>query len=367
MTRSSQRRGFTLIELLVVIAIIAVLIALLLPAVQSAREAARRAQCVNNLKQFGIALHNYHDVYGTAPWGSGPWGWNDIAAHALLLPYLEQGPMYNAFNFNDGDDTDANGVNPAQVNCPNNFTVQAMSVSVFLCPSDLDRIQTAGPLGPHGRANYAGNCGSSPICTFVVTPLDGLFKWVGGDEWLPGQIGIALRPGNPQPGKGSCYGFRDVTDGLSQTAAMSEKVKGIGTNNRQVRDGLSPSSSVFNLNGTTTGANADIYPSRYFTACKSINPATAGLMDAYPQGAHWWIGYPVDTRYTHVMPPNSFNCGWSGNAGYGAYTASSRHPGVVNVLFCDGSVKAIKNSVATTVWWAVGTKSAGEVVSADSF
>ena len=105
-----RRSAFTLIELLVVIAIIAVLIALLLPAVQAAREAARRAQCVNNLKQLGIGCHNYHSAYDVLPWGSGPWGWNDISTHLLLLPYIEQTNAWNAFNFNDGDDTDSNGV-----------------------------------------------------------------------------------------------------------------------------------------------------------------------------------------------------------------------------------------------------------------
>ena len=95
---SRSRRGFTLIELLVVIAIIAVLIALLLPAVQSAREAARRAQCVNNLKQIGLAMHNYHSAVNSFPWGDGPW-WIEWSAHTLLLPYIEQGPIYNAINF----------------------------------------------------------------------------------------------------------------------------------------------------------------------------------------------------------------------------------------------------------------------------
>src|SRR6516165_9395277 len=148
---SIRRSGFTLIELLVVIAIIAVLIALLLPAVQAAREAARRAQCVNNQKQLGIGLHNYHQSNDVLPWGSGPWGWKDIAAHALLLPYIEQQAAWNAFNFNDGDDTDSNGVNPASPDTPNNRTVQEMQIIAFLCPSDVNRLTSGGTLGAYGR------------------------------------------------------------------------------------------------------------------------------------------------------------------------------------------------------------------------
>src|SRR5260221_521621 len=97
-----RRRGFTLIELLVVIAIIAVLIALLLPAVQAACEAARRAQCTNNLKQLGLAIHNYVSTVDHLPWGAGPWGWNDWSAHVMMLPYMEQQTMFNALNFVNG-------------------------------------------------------------------------------------------------------------------------------------------------------------------------------------------------------------------------------------------------------------------------
>src|SRR5262249_29972787 len=136
-----KRSALTLIELLVVIA---VLIARLVPAGQAAREAARRAQCVNNLKQLGIGCHNYHSAYDVLPWGSGPWGWNDISTHLLLLPYMEQTVAWNAFNFNDGDDTDSNGVNPAQENTPNNRTVQSIQITTFLCPSDSDRLTSAG-------------------------------------------------------------------------------------------------------------------------------------------------------------------------------------------------------------------------------
>jgi prepilin-type N-terminal cleavage/methylation domain-containing protein len=131
---SRNRRGFTLIELLVVIAIIAVLIALLLPAVQSAREAARRAQCVNNLKQIGIAMHNYHSSVNSLPWGDGPW-WIEWSAHTLLLPYMEQTPIYNAINFSD---TQPFGGIPMPVNNPANSTATYTVINGFNCPSDMD-------------------------------------------------------------------------------------------------------------------------------------------------------------------------------------------------------------------------------------
>ena len=132
-SRVVRQAGFTLIELLVVIAIIAVLIALLLPAVQAAREAARRSQCVNNLKQFGIALHNYHDVIGSLPAGHQGTGWQDFGPQVMLLPYMEQAPLFNSFNFN-------NNLGGASPGTPALTTVQLTKLNVLLCPSDIDRL-----------------------------------------------------------------------------------------------------------------------------------------------------------------------------------------------------------------------------------
>ncbi len=152
-----NRSGFTLIELLVVIAIIAVLIALLLPAVQSAREAARRAQCTNNLKQLGLAVANYESSTGVLPWGSGPDGWNNWSAAVLLLPYLEQQPLYSAINFSA-----PSAMFPSSVW---NLTGQAAQVAALLCPSDQDRLTT-----PYGKNNYMANVGSAPRISARTTP-----------------------------------------------------------------------------------------------------------------------------------------------------------------------------------------------------
>jgi prepilin-type N-terminal cleavage/methylation domain-containing protein len=208
------RRGFTLIEVLVVIAIIGLLVALLLPAVQAAREAARRMQCSNNLKQLGLALHGYHDAVGSLPWGEGPDDWNNWSAHVMLLPYLEQGGLYNALNFvsyASGDFLLPGSPNPAGANA----TAQLTRLAVLLCPSDLDRLTA-----PHGHVNYCVNAGNDRNFA-PKSPPSGLFAQA---PYCPGTVR-----------------FQDVTDGLSQTAAVSERVKGIA-NDADVYDPLTPSS-----------------------------------------------------------------------------------------------------------------------------
>jgi prepilin-type N-terminal cleavage/methylation domain-containing protein/prepilin-type processing-associated H-X9-DG protein len=364
MRRRSSRAGFTLIELLVVIAIIAVLIALLLPAVQAAREAARRAQCVNNLKQMGIALHNYHDVTQKLPWGSGPWGWNDWSSHVMLLPYMEQTPLFNAFNFT-ATFADTNGGSV-------NTTAIYRQVAGYLCPSDSDRLTTA-----QGHNNYMGNAGSAPnsfygwnaVSQGALGAYAGVFEFVGVDctSGVPpcvsanGQSGFSL-------------GLRDILDGLSNTCAYSERVKGIGTNNSSVYDNSIPSASFVNAPGVANNGTTDASPMAFYNSCKGFNPGnpvpTSALDNQDASGARWDVGYAPDTRFVHIMPPNNkFQCGGDNDdagrqAGYGA---SSRHSGGVNALFCDGSVKFIKNSINLQAYWAIGTRANSEVIDASAF
>jgi prepilin-type N-terminal cleavage/methylation domain-containing protein/prepilin-type processing-associated H-X9-DG protein len=341
-----RRPGFTLIELLVVIAIIAVLIALLLPAVQAAREAARRAQCVNNLKQIGLALHNYEQSVGVLPWGEGPNNWNDWGPLPALLPQLEQTALFNAINFAyiatiGGNATQNAGKTPGY----QNFTIFQAKVTTFLCPSDMDRLTNV-----EGHNNYYGNAGSTPDSVHNTSPFDGLFQYI---------LATGAR----------CVAFRDITDGLSNTAAFSERVKGIGMENKDQVDGTNPSSSVWNL---TAPAGSTGLSQPYYAACQALatpNTLWNGLGAVMPDasGSLWFSGYATYSRYTHIMTPNGKNCAYGNYTGEGSFTASSRHSGGVNVLFADGSTKFVKSTVNPTTWWAVGSRSGGEVVSADSY
>ncbi len=344
------RRGFTLIELLVVIAIIAVLIALLLPAVQMAREAARRTQCRNNLKQIGIAMHNYHDTENCLPWGQGPFNWNDWSAFTLLLPYMEQAPIYNAINFMSS--RSGGFINPAAPGTVINTTTQRIAIEIALCPSDVNRLTNA-----EGRTNYAACSGASPrlfpdTATERAALPNGLF--------------------GPVP-DGRAVVLKDVVDGTAFTAAFSEKIKGVGSNNTGTRDTLIPSASI----AAMARPNPDNDPAVTYNICKDRSPLNLTIPLAAvgrAMGSLWWSGHPFSARYNHVMPPNTHSCGfplpWTGNNldnGGGAYTASSRHPGSVNVLMADGTVRSVGNNVDLKIWWAIATRAGQETIANTEF
>jgi prepilin-type N-terminal cleavage/methylation domain-containing protein/prepilin-type processing-associated H-X9-DG protein len=343
-----RRRAFTLIELLVVISIIGILIAMLLPAVQAAREAGRRFQCANNLKQIGLAVHNYESQYlvfpiGTivASWAGDPtlptgnyrWG-----ALAFLSPFLEQTSVFNAVNFEFPVFGPSTTTPPGQV-YPANRTVVNVMVSIFLCPSDLGQRLTTddGFLGGVGRQFAPTNyqfCSGSGAGGGDTTIADGVFR-----------INVVTR-------------HPDITDGLSHTAFASESLIGSGG----VRT-IAPGSVVWNSD--TMFASVPWQG----TAPSSIN-ATACLTPTSlsPNRLFTWVdGSLSQGLYNHYYPPNtrqidcigavnSINIGWK--------AARSRHPGGANVLFGDGSISFAKNSVDGVVWAGIGSRAGGETSAA---
>jgi prepilin-type N-terminal cleavage/methylation domain-containing protein/prepilin-type processing-associated H-X9-DG protein len=320
MRRSSSRRAFTLIELLVVIAIIAVLIALLLPAVQAAREAARRAQCVNNLKQLGLAVHNYHDRTGALPGAELVRNFSSFSALTHLLPGLEQMPVYNAINFSVLTNTD-----------PANNTVLNTKINSFICPSDTGNTALAS-IG--AQTNYMADMGSWIVWQAADGPNIG----------LPAPNGVFYGD--------SCTRFADVTDGLSNTGFYSERILADGNNAV-----VSPIADVFFSPAfPTTQDNA-------VAQCQAVD--INNLANQFPlfMGAPWVNGQHI---FLHVSTPNTRSCGFF-VALRAVMPPSSRHPGGVNFLLGDGSVRFIKDTINLGVWRALGTRAGGEIVSADSF
>jgi prepilin-type N-terminal cleavage/methylation domain-containing protein/prepilin-type processing-associated H-X9-DG protein len=367
----TRRRAFTLIELLVVIAIIGVLIALLLPAVQAAREAARRMQCTNNLKQVGIALHNYHAALNSFPVGflfpgqphpsgSSPLGIPDLhwrwSVLAQLTPYLEQTAVYNAVNF---DWPIAPGVGPSGPYAgfppfrpfPVHFTAMTAKVASFLCPSDgsTPRVTTPDGSATFGPSNYHFSTGSGQ-------PGSGRPGDAGNPRTRAVEADGAFILGPPQS-------LATLRDGSSSTVAASEQLIGPASGTTTTVAGAAA--------GPKDGQRSAVYVA---TTPLPDNPAT-GCNDVIAgwrldKGYAWWDGDYRSGLYNHYLTPNSglYDC-WQTSPPHNPAlkAARSEHPGGVNALFCDGHVQFIKDSVNVATWRGLATRSGGEAISADAF
>ncbi len=314
-----KRRGFTLIELLVVIAIIAILVSLLLPAVQQARAAARRTQCKNNLRQIGLALHNYHDVSGRFPAGhletgtNGPAYSPQIGWLPYLLPYIEQANVYQLIDFTlIGPSNASPNPNGSATNNPAFYAAGGTSISAFICPSD-----PVGRIDPvWAPTNYLGNQG--PDCSCRGKSCSGIF---GHDTWMR---------------------IADITDGTSNTIAIGETLKGdLDVNTLQDNYFYRP-----------PGGNA-----------QDIDTCQGGTLSRSDRATVWFGGNPQHNMFSTDRGPNDrrFDC-IAPNNGCTNFAARSAHAGGAHLGLCDGSVHFLSDNIDVGVMRALGTRMGGEIV-----
>lgn len=325
------RRAFTLVELLVVIAIIGALIALLLPAVQMAREAARRTQCSNNLKQIGIALQNYHDTLRSLPPGRlrmmEEFKGRCFSAYAHLLPFLEASTLYRQIDFNQSPED------------PANAAAMNQTIPYFLCPSDGKK-KLQGDSAVH---NY-------PLSTGTTYPLS---------RRNPGGVPVTGIFYENSPTR-----FAEITDGLSQTVCVGETIKSEG--GPDVWDGVSKTNGF-----VLTQGNDNLFAGPELTDYASQCHGS-GLRLQQTRGSRWLYGAPGHSMYNHMRGPNDRDVDCRGGIPHSNKTnelwdrlslnvaARSRHPGGVHALFCDGHVEFVTDGIQLSIWQAYGSRDGGE-------
>lgn len=341
-----SRRGFTLVELLVVIAIIGILVGLLLPAVQAAREAARRMQCTNNLKQLALAVHNHHDTYRKFPYGRKYDRWDTYTWTQNILPYLEQVPIYTGYVTlpNTGYVTSYPGPNGPIGNNATLRNSRHAVISTMLCPSDGGPKPNEISTNEYGfmRGNYRGNSGSGDMYGSQPTGFT-------TGPWGVGPFGVVANQSiDTPPASGfaamSWVRMSNITDGTTNTALISE--------------GLTPN---------VTGWGGPIGSWIYGNMGGALYSHTLGPNSTSPDRP---IGpCPQNQGDSGYKPPCvslGGNAWWTRSA-VGAHTAArSLHTGGVNIALADGSVRFYSNSVDTTLWRGLGTRAGGEVISLEN-
>lgn len=339
-----KRLGFTLVELLVVIAIIGVMVGLLLPAVQAAREAARRMSCSNNLKQLGIAFHNYHDTNNKMPPGAShlvhsggqvaAHNWHGYSPLTMILPYIEQGVVFEQLVFNERhySGTIVPPALVAPVTISNNTRI-----NTFICPSDLD-----WPGGQRGVTNYGISFGSNRGYNVGIQDGNGFFRRQRDNK------------------------FAEILDGLSNTVMLGEFNKGDNTGNQ--------------FDYRRDFANGQPFPAGFPVAVTMQTPLLQAVLDQYGQqclaaapGSHrssagfrWIAPGQYNSAFNTLAPPNwrfpaCMDCGGCGQGDSGGvFPARSRHPGGAHHVMGDASVQFVTESIALEIYHAIGSANGGE-------